>query len=173
MTLDVTEIPQGVGSGFVWDQQGHIVTNYHVVEAGDRASVTLNDGSTYPARIVGVAPDKDLAVLGRPAGFCCGRCLRFLGDVGQWAAIPSRPATVCGVWHHEQHTVRRFDDRQQWVAIRHHRQSNRDQRDCADIEPFKSHDLHPGQRQQAAIYLLWHFDGNYGHDSIRELQHAG
>ncbi len=63
MTMDVTEIPQGVGSGFVWDQEGHIVTNYHVVEAGDRASVTLNDGSTYPARIVGVAPDKDLAVL--------------------------------------------------------------------------------------------------------------
>jgi S1-C subfamily serine protease len=63
MTLDVTEIPQGVGSGFVWDQLGHIVTNYHVVEAGDRASVTLNDGSTYPAKIVGVAPDKDLAVL--------------------------------------------------------------------------------------------------------------
>src|ERR1051325_7732927 len=44
MTMDVTEIPQGVGSGFVWDQDGHIVTNFHVVEQGDRASVTLNDG---------------------------------------------------------------------------------------------------------------------------------
>jgi S1-C subfamily serine protease len=63
MTLDVTEIPQGVGSGFVWDQAGHIVTNFHVVQEGDRASVTLNDGSTYPAELVGVAPDKDLAVL--------------------------------------------------------------------------------------------------------------
>jgi S1-C subfamily serine protease len=63
LTLDVTEIPQGVGSGFVWDQAGHIVTNFHVVQEGDRASVTLNDGSTYPAEIVGVAPDKDLAVL--------------------------------------------------------------------------------------------------------------
>jgi len=63
MTLDVTEIPQGVGSGFVWDQDGHIVTNFHVVQEGDRASVTLNDGSTYPAQIIGVAPDKDLAVL--------------------------------------------------------------------------------------------------------------
>jgi S1-C subfamily serine protease len=63
MTLDVTEIPQGVGSGFVWDQDGHIVTNYHVVQEGDRASVTLNNGSTYPARIVGVAPDKDIAIL--------------------------------------------------------------------------------------------------------------
>jgi len=63
MTLDVTEIPQGTGTGFVWDQQGHIVTNFHVVQGGDRASVTLNDGSTYAATIVGTAPDKDIAVL--------------------------------------------------------------------------------------------------------------
>ena len=63
MTLDVSEIPQGTGSGFVWDQDGHIVTNYHVVQNGDRASVTLNDNSTYPATIIGTAPDKDIAVL--------------------------------------------------------------------------------------------------------------
>ncbi len=63
MTLDVTEIPQGTGSGFVWDQDGHIVTNYHVVQHGDRASVTLNDHTTYPATIIGKAPDKDIAVL--------------------------------------------------------------------------------------------------------------
>jgi S1-C subfamily serine protease len=63
MTLDVSEIPQGTGSGFVWDQDGHIVTNFHVVQMGDRASVTLNDNSTYPAIIVGTAPDKDIAVL--------------------------------------------------------------------------------------------------------------
>src|SRR5262245_58653767 len=63
MTLDVTEIPQGTGSGFIWDQDGHIVTNFHVVQGGDRASVTLNDNSTYPATIIGRAPDKDIAVL--------------------------------------------------------------------------------------------------------------
>jgi S1-C subfamily serine protease len=63
MSLDVTEIPQGTGSGIVWDQDGHIVTNFHVVQMGDRASVTLNDGTTYAAQIVGTAPDKDLAVL--------------------------------------------------------------------------------------------------------------
>jgi len=63
MTLDVSEIPQGTGSGFVWDQDGHIVTNFHVVQNGDRASVTLNDNTTYPATIVGTAPDKDIAVL--------------------------------------------------------------------------------------------------------------
>jgi S1-C subfamily serine protease len=63
ITMDVTEIPQGTGSGIVWDQDGHIVTNFHVVQEGDRANVTLNDGTTYPATIVGTTPDKDLAVL--------------------------------------------------------------------------------------------------------------
>jgi S1-C subfamily serine protease len=63
MTLDVSEIPQGTGSGFVWDANGHVVTNFHVIQHGNRASVTLNDGSSYPARIIGTAPDKDLAVL--------------------------------------------------------------------------------------------------------------
>ena len=63
ITMDVTEIPQGTGSGFVWDQEGHIVTNFHVVQEGDRANVTLNDGSTYPATIIGTTADKDIAVL--------------------------------------------------------------------------------------------------------------
>jgi S1-C subfamily serine protease len=63
ITMDVTQIPQGTGSGIVWDLDGHIVTNFHVVQEGDAASVTLNDGSTYPATIVGTAPDKDLAIL--------------------------------------------------------------------------------------------------------------
>jgi S1-C subfamily serine protease len=63
MTLDVSEIPQGTGSGFVWDQDGHIVTNFHVVANGDRAAVTLNDNTTYAATIIGRAPDKDIAVL--------------------------------------------------------------------------------------------------------------
>jgi S1-C subfamily serine protease len=63
ITMDVTEIPQGTGSGIVWNVDGYIVTNFHVVQEGDRASVTLNDGSTYPAKIVGTAPDKDIAVL--------------------------------------------------------------------------------------------------------------
>jgi S1-C subfamily serine protease len=63
ITMNMDEIPAGTGTGFCWDQQGHIVTNFHVVEGADRASVTLNDGTTYPATIVGTAPDKDIAVL--------------------------------------------------------------------------------------------------------------
>jgi S1-C subfamily serine protease len=63
ITLDLLQIPQGTGSGFVWDQDGHIVTNYHVVQGADAAQVTLADQSTWKARLVGAYPDKDLAVL--------------------------------------------------------------------------------------------------------------
>ena len=62
-TLDVQQIPQGSGSGFVWDRDGHIVTNFHVIQVGDAFSVTLADQSEWEARVVGVAPEKDLAVL--------------------------------------------------------------------------------------------------------------
>ncbi len=62
-SFDVLQIPQGTGSGFVWDRKGHIVTNFHVLESGDKFSVTLADQSEWPAEIVGVAPEKDLAVL--------------------------------------------------------------------------------------------------------------
>lgn len=62
-TRDVTEIPKGSGSGFVWDKEGHIVTNYHVIQGADKAQVTLADGETYEANLVGIAPGKDLAVL--------------------------------------------------------------------------------------------------------------
>ncbi len=54
---------QGAGSGFVWDRDGHIVTNYHVVAEADRVAVRLDGGEPVPARVVGRAPDYDLAVL--------------------------------------------------------------------------------------------------------------
>ncbi len=62
-TMDVTEIPRGTGSGFVWDDLGHIVTNYHVVQDAQTARVTLSDGTTYDGKVLGAAPDKDLAVV--------------------------------------------------------------------------------------------------------------
>jgi S1-C subfamily serine protease len=61
--FNATEIPQGTGSGFVWDQEGHVVTNYHVVQGAQRASVRLADHSEWAAQPVGVDPDHDLAVL--------------------------------------------------------------------------------------------------------------
>ena len=60
---NVSEIPRGSGSGFVWDETGHIITNYHVIQGADRATVTFSDQTTYPATLVGAAPEKDLAVL--------------------------------------------------------------------------------------------------------------
>ncbi len=60
---NVFEVPQGSGTGFVWDDQGHIVTNFHVIEQANTAQVSLADHSTWPADLVGVAPEKDIAVL--------------------------------------------------------------------------------------------------------------
>lgn len=57
-------VPQeGTGSGFVYDDQGHIVTNYHVIEDAEELSVALADGETYPARVVGQDPNNDLAII--------------------------------------------------------------------------------------------------------------
>ena len=61
-TRNVFEVPQGTGSGFVWDDEGHVVTNFHVVQGAIAAEVTLGEES-YDARLVGQAPDQDLAVL--------------------------------------------------------------------------------------------------------------
>jgi S1-C subfamily serine protease len=63
LSLNLYQIPEGTGSGFVWDANGNIITNFHVIQNADAAQVTLADQSTWKARRVGVAPDKDLAVL--------------------------------------------------------------------------------------------------------------
>lgn len=59
----VTEVPTGTGSGFVWDERGHIVTNFHVIQNANRAKVTLADQSEFEATLVGAFADRDLAVL--------------------------------------------------------------------------------------------------------------
>ena len=63
VSLDPRAMPAGTGSGFIWDRRGHVVTNFHVIEGADALSVTLPDHSTWPATVVGAAPEKDLAVL--------------------------------------------------------------------------------------------------------------
>ncbi len=62
-TRRVQAVPKGIGSGFIWDDDGHIVTNYHVIRGANGAKVTLADGTSYVAELVGTSPDKDLAVL--------------------------------------------------------------------------------------------------------------
>jgi S1-C subfamily serine protease len=60
---NVQEIPQGSGTGFVWNEDGLIVTNYHVIQGARRVLITLQDQTTWNAEIVGLAPGKDLALL--------------------------------------------------------------------------------------------------------------
>src|SRR5690349_3791154 len=57
------QLQSALGSGFVWDQQGHIVTNNHVVNGATKIEVTFSDGTTVPATLVGADPDSDLAVI--------------------------------------------------------------------------------------------------------------
>jgi serine protease Do len=56
-------VPTALGSGFVWDSAGHIVTNNHVVAGADKVTVTFTDGSSYDAKVVGTDPNTDLAVI--------------------------------------------------------------------------------------------------------------
>ena len=51
-SFDIQQIPQGTGSGFVWDRRGHIVTNFHVIQGAEASQVTLADHSTWNARLV-------------------------------------------------------------------------------------------------------------------------
>ena len=62
-SLNPQEVPQGSGTGFIWNEDGYIVTNFHVIQQANRVSVTLQDGTSYDAVAVGLDPDKDLAVL--------------------------------------------------------------------------------------------------------------
>ena len=62
-SFNVYEIPSGTGSGFIWDDRGTIVTNYHVVEHADVVLITLQDQTSWEAELVGLAPEKDIAVL--------------------------------------------------------------------------------------------------------------
>jgi S1-C subfamily serine protease len=63
VTFNLQEIPQGTGSGFLWNDLGHVVTNFHVLQNAQGAKVTLADNSQWDARLVGAAPDSDIAVL--------------------------------------------------------------------------------------------------------------
>ncbi|MCM3878069.1 MAG: trypsin-like peptidase domain-containing protein [Thermoanaerobaculia bacterium] len=61
--FEMTDVPRGTGSGFLWDRQGHVVTNFHVLQDADSLVVTLSDQTNWKATVVGAEPDKDLAVL--------------------------------------------------------------------------------------------------------------
>eukprot|EP00271_Cylindrocystis_brebissonii_P010345 TRINITY_DN26514_c0_g1_i1.p1 TRINITY_DN26514_c0_g1~~TRINITY_DN26514_c0_g1_i1.p1 ORF type:complete len:652 (-),score=82.65 TRINITY_DN26514_c0_g1_i1:512-2467(-) len=63
LSTNPIEVPQGSGSGFIWDRSGHVVTNYHVIMRQGNLRVTLSDATTWDAEVVGRAPNRDLALL--------------------------------------------------------------------------------------------------------------
>jgi S1-C subfamily serine protease len=62
-SLDVQRVERGLGSGFVWDKDGHIVTNYHVVDGANEVQVIFQDGTSYQTSEMWTYPDKDIAVV--------------------------------------------------------------------------------------------------------------
>lgn len=65
-TKDITRIPKGTGSGFIWDEQGHIITNYHVIKGASIVRVRLHDKRVFNAKVIGASPNYDIAVLKMP-----------------------------------------------------------------------------------------------------------
>jgi S1-C subfamily serine protease len=62
-TRNIQTVPRGTGSGFIWDDEGHVVTNLHVIEGAADATVRLSDGRDYPADLIGTSTAHDIAVL--------------------------------------------------------------------------------------------------------------
>lgn len=60
---ELIQVPTGSGSAFVWDDQGHIITNFHVIKGASSATLTLPGNKSYEATFVGAAPKNDIAVL--------------------------------------------------------------------------------------------------------------
>ena len=101
-----TLIPQGVGSGVIFDNQGHILTNDHVVAGAQSLLVSLPDGRTFPAKLIGQDPRSDLAViqiqtsdlpvmpLGDSAKLVVGQWVVAIGDA---LALPGGPTVTVGV----------------------------------------------------------------------------
>jgi len=68
-TRNIFSVPSGTGSGFIWDDNGHIITNLHVIKGASEATVRLADGRDYKASLVGASPAHDIAVLKIGIGF--------------------------------------------------------------------------------------------------------
>ncbi len=66
---NVLSVPRGTGSGFIWDDAGHVVTNYHVIEGASEATVRLADGTDYKCTLVGASQEHDIAVLKIKSGY--------------------------------------------------------------------------------------------------------
>ena len=92
--LDLWQIPKGTGSGFIWDPDGHLVTNFHVIQGADAARVTLADQSSWRAQLVGPTPTRTWPCSRSvPPGIGCGRLPSAARTTCRWARRPSPLAT--------------------------------------------------------------------------------
>ena len=97
--LNKDDLPKGVGTGFIWDKEGHIITNFHVINKVDKALVTITDKGgnkkTYVAKLTGVDPDTDLAILKIDAPASDLQVINYKADVktriGQFAFAIGNP----------------------------------------------------------------------------------
>ncbi|MFY7697367.1 MAG: S1C family serine protease [Legionella sp.] len=87
--LERLQVPAGAGSGIIWDKQGHIVTNFHVIREADQLAVSIGD-KTFSAKVVGAEPRKDIAVL----RLTSPKALQLLKDVKPFELAPTRELMV-------------------------------------------------------------------------------
>jgi S1-C subfamily serine protease len=66
---NVYAVPRGTGSGIIWDDDGHVLTNFHVIQGASEATIRLSDGRKFRASLVGASPEHDIAVLKIPVAF--------------------------------------------------------------------------------------------------------
>jgi S1-C subfamily serine protease len=85
-SMNVQQVPRGTGTGFVWDERGHIVTNFHVIQGANGARVTLADQSTFDAQLVGAFADSPHAMSSASISKACS-CPR------SGSPSPSAPAS--------------------------------------------------------------------------------
>src|SRR5579884_2323069 len=99
-------VEEGIGSGIIYDQQGHILTNNHVVANANQMSVALPDGRTFDGRLVGADPDTDLAVIqiqgdNLPVAQLGHSSQLAVGDgvvaIGNALGLPGGPTVTAGV----------------------------------------------------------------------------
>lgn len=83
------QVPAGAGSGIIWDDKGHIVTNYHVIHGADQLAVSIGQ-VTVPAKVIGAEPRKDIAVL----ALTSPKALNLLKSYQPFEMAPTRELLV-------------------------------------------------------------------------------
>jgi hypothetical protein len=97
-TRNVFSVPRGTGSGFVWDEAGHVVTNFHVIEGASEARVKLADGRDYKAALVGAPRPRTTSRCSRSGWASSARrpCRSARATTSRWGRRCSRSATPSG-----------------------------------------------------------------------------